>query len=226
EVVGRRWDVPLGYDPDSKRFLVLGGRTTWADYKQPRSHDVLALDESEGAGRTSFPPARTGDHGSPGLLIRAEKRCQLRVSDAIGNFGLHVFQFGLRGLCLGLDGRLPGGALFGLLAGLHHLAGQPVRLAGLLEADVGLAGFQPHLVASDLKILQGQGDLSLALALDVSPLAPVPDGVTAHDADVAEVVLNVVGEALVGVAANDVDVREVVHPGNLEARLGLGNRLL
>ncbi|HKB35385.1 MAG TPA: hypothetical protein VKD72_02960 [Gemmataceae bacterium] len=58
EVVGRRWDVPLGYDPDSKRFLVLGGRTTWADYKQPRSHDVLALDESEGRWENVFPSGK------------------------------------------------------------------------------------------------------------------------------------------------------------------------
>src|SRR5262249_37144292 len=38
-VVGKRWDVPLGFAPDLKRFAVLGGRTTWADYKKPRSYD-------------------------------------------------------------------------------------------------------------------------------------------------------------------------------------------
>lgn len=45
-IEGRRWDVPLGYDPTSKRFAVLGGRSTWADYKKPRSYDVLSLDPS------------------------------------------------------------------------------------------------------------------------------------------------------------------------------------
>jgi hypothetical protein len=43
-IEGRRWDVPLGYDPMSKRFLVLGGRTDWANYKKPRPYDVLAYD--------------------------------------------------------------------------------------------------------------------------------------------------------------------------------------
>jgi hypothetical protein len=40
---GRRWDVPLGYSPELKRFLVLGGRTDLANYKKPRPYDVLAI---------------------------------------------------------------------------------------------------------------------------------------------------------------------------------------
>jgi lysophospholipase L1-like esterase len=48
EIAGKRWDVPLGYDPLAKRFLILGGRSSWADYKKPRSYDVLALHEAEG----------------------------------------------------------------------------------------------------------------------------------------------------------------------------------
>jgi hypothetical protein len=47
-VEGPRWDVPLGYAPDAKRFLVLGGRITLADSKKPRSYDVLALDPARG----------------------------------------------------------------------------------------------------------------------------------------------------------------------------------
>src|SRR5438094_56486 len=43
-IEGRRWDVPLGYDPVEKRFLVLGGRTSLGDYKKPRSYDVLSFD--------------------------------------------------------------------------------------------------------------------------------------------------------------------------------------
>src|ERR1022692_957164 len=42
-MVGRRWDVPLGYAPELKRFIVLGGRSSFADYKKPRSYDVLTL---------------------------------------------------------------------------------------------------------------------------------------------------------------------------------------
>jgi len=42
-IVGRRWDVPLGYTPELKRFIVLGGRSTFADYRKPRSYDVLTL---------------------------------------------------------------------------------------------------------------------------------------------------------------------------------------
>jgi len=45
-IEGRRWDVPLAYDPASKRFAILGGRTTWADSKKPRSYDLLSLDPS------------------------------------------------------------------------------------------------------------------------------------------------------------------------------------
>jgi hypothetical protein len=54
-IEGRRWDVPLGYAPDLGRFLVLGGRTTFADYKKPRSYDVLALNRTEGRWENWFP---------------------------------------------------------------------------------------------------------------------------------------------------------------------------
>ena len=47
QIVGQRWDVPVGYSPDLKRFLVLGGRTSWAEYKKPRPYDVLALNGGE-----------------------------------------------------------------------------------------------------------------------------------------------------------------------------------
>lgn len=45
-IAGRRWDVPVGYSPELKRFLVLGGRVTFADARKPRSYDVLSLDTS------------------------------------------------------------------------------------------------------------------------------------------------------------------------------------
>jgi hypothetical protein len=55
-IEGRRWDVPLGYDPVAKQFLVLGGRSSLADYKKPRSYDVLSFDSS-GKWRNELPPA-------------------------------------------------------------------------------------------------------------------------------------------------------------------------
>ena len=54
-------EVNLGYSPELDRFMVLGGRTTWADYKQPRSYDVLTLDLAshalaEAKWENAFPP--------------------------------------------------------------------------------------------------------------------------------------------------------------------------
>lgn len=54
-IVGRRHDVPLAYSPELDRVLVLGGRTNLADYKQPRSYDVLALDPATGQWENQFP---------------------------------------------------------------------------------------------------------------------------------------------------------------------------
>lgn len=48
-IEGRRWDVPLAYSPDLKRFLVLGGRTDSARYKQDRPYDVLSISAEKGA---------------------------------------------------------------------------------------------------------------------------------------------------------------------------------
>ncbi len=47
-IEGRRWDVPVGYDPMAKRFAVLGGRTSSGDYKKPRPYDVLTFDPAKG----------------------------------------------------------------------------------------------------------------------------------------------------------------------------------
>src|SRR6516164_4147180 len=57
-IVGRRWDVPLGYAPDLKRFIVLGGRSAYADYRQPRSFDVLTLDPATQTWLNEFPPMK------------------------------------------------------------------------------------------------------------------------------------------------------------------------
>lgn len=48
-IEGRRWDVPLGYSPELKRFLVLGGRVSWADAKKPRHYDVLSITPTKDA---------------------------------------------------------------------------------------------------------------------------------------------------------------------------------
>jgi hypothetical protein len=42
-IVGRRWDVPLGYAPSLKQFIILGGRSSYADYRKLPSYDVLTL---------------------------------------------------------------------------------------------------------------------------------------------------------------------------------------
>jgi hypothetical protein len=56
DIPGQRWDVPLGYAPELGRFLVLGGRTSWGEYrKEPRPYDQLALDGKEGRWENWFP---------------------------------------------------------------------------------------------------------------------------------------------------------------------------
>lgn len=55
---GRRWDVPVGYAPELQRFMVLGGRITFADAKKPRSYDQLALEPKEGRWQNWFPKGK------------------------------------------------------------------------------------------------------------------------------------------------------------------------
>lgn len=57
-MVGRRWDVPLGYDPGLKRFIVLGGRSNFADYRKPRSYDTLTLHPSDKTWENEYPPGK------------------------------------------------------------------------------------------------------------------------------------------------------------------------
>src|SRR3954471_17472323 len=58
QIEGRRWDVPVGYSPELKRFLVLGGRISYGDVKKPRSYDQLALDLKEGRWENWFPKGK------------------------------------------------------------------------------------------------------------------------------------------------------------------------
>src|SRR5438270_10620554 len=57
-LVGRRWDVPLGYAPQLKRFIILGGRSTYADYRKPRSYDVLTLHPHDSTWENDLPPGK------------------------------------------------------------------------------------------------------------------------------------------------------------------------
>lgn len=56
KIEGRRYETPLGYAPELKKFLVLGGRMSWADNKKPRSFDQLALDQSTNQWENWHPP--------------------------------------------------------------------------------------------------------------------------------------------------------------------------
>ena len=47
--------MPVGYSPELKRFLVLGGRISSAEVKKARSFDQLALDVKEGRWENWFP---------------------------------------------------------------------------------------------------------------------------------------------------------------------------
>ena len=57
-IEGPRFDVPLGYSPELKRFLVLGGRTHSGEYKKPRPYDVLALDRDAGQWENAYPKGK------------------------------------------------------------------------------------------------------------------------------------------------------------------------
>ncbi|MBY0460826.1 MAG: hypothetical protein K2V38_26200, partial [Gemmataceae bacterium] len=68
-IEGRRWDVPLGYSPELKRFLVLGGRTDQANYKKERPFDVLSIAPEKGAEwRNELPEAGTKWGPETGLV--------------------------------------------------------------------------------------------------------------------------------------------------------------
>jgi hypothetical protein len=54
-IAGQRWDIPLGVAGSGGPLLVLGGRTSWAEYKKPRPYDVLAWDAANGAWENQFP---------------------------------------------------------------------------------------------------------------------------------------------------------------------------
>jgi hypothetical protein len=59
KIVGQRTDIPVAFVPPLGRFMVLGGRTNWREYREePRSFDQLALDVAKGQWENWFPPGK------------------------------------------------------------------------------------------------------------------------------------------------------------------------
>src|SRR5262249_27831889 len=59
DIPGQRWDIPLGYAPGEKGFLILGGRTSWGEYRKgPRPYDQLAIDGLQGRWENWFPKGK------------------------------------------------------------------------------------------------------------------------------------------------------------------------
>ncbi len=84
-ITGRRWDVPLGYAPGLQRFVILGGRSAFGDYRKPRSYDVLHLDEKEGQWENAFPAGKDwGPRFGPGQAP-PWKNEQFQLKDSAGN---------------------------------------------------------------------------------------------------------------------------------------------
>ena len=55
---GQRWDVPLGVAGPAGPLLVLGGRTSWGEYKKTRPYDVLAWNAANSVWENQFPPGQ------------------------------------------------------------------------------------------------------------------------------------------------------------------------
>ena len=82
---GERWDIPIGYSPLSKRFIVLGGRTSWGKYKLPRPYDVLSLDVKEGKWANDFPEGKDWGPGFGDCTAPAWKDENFHFLDREGN---------------------------------------------------------------------------------------------------------------------------------------------
>ena len=58
EIIGQRSDIPLGYDSIAKRFVILGGRTNYGNYRKPRSYDTLTLDTKSFVWENTYPSGK------------------------------------------------------------------------------------------------------------------------------------------------------------------------
>jgi hypothetical protein len=86
DVPGQRWDVPLAYAPGLKRFLVLGGRTSWGEYRKgPRPYDQVALDLGEGRWENWFPAGKDWGPRFGPCRAPAWKDERFDLRDAEGN---------------------------------------------------------------------------------------------------------------------------------------------
>jgi hypothetical protein len=84
-MTGQRTDIPIGYSPIQKQFLVLGGRTHSNEYRKPHPYDILALDLKQENWENYFPVGkdwgpRVGDCRAP-----AWKDESFRFDDVEGN---------------------------------------------------------------------------------------------------------------------------------------------
>ena len=84
-IEGPRFDVPIGYSPDLKRFLVLGGRTHSGEYKKPRPYDVLALDRDAGQWENAYPKGKDWGPKFGPCQAPAWKDERFHFKDAEGN---------------------------------------------------------------------------------------------------------------------------------------------
>jgi hypothetical protein len=102
----KRRDAPLIYEPDLRRFMVLGGSISYTEYPKPHPFDELALDLDKGEWENWFPPGkdwgpRFGDCTPPGWkdgywkLLDVDGNCRpnLITSEAmgIGYYGHYAF---------------------------------------------------------------------------------------------------------------------------------------
>jgi hypothetical protein len=86
DIPGQRWDVPLGYAAGQKRFLVLGGRTSWGEYRQgPRPYDQLAFDGAAGRWENWFPRGKDWGPRFGPCRAPAWKDERFDLTDAEGN---------------------------------------------------------------------------------------------------------------------------------------------
>jgi hypothetical protein len=86
DIPGQRWDIPLGYAPEINRFLVLGGRTSWNEYRKgPRPYDQLALNSEEGRWENWLPRGKDWGPRFGPCKAPAWKDERFGLTDAEGN---------------------------------------------------------------------------------------------------------------------------------------------
>jgi hypothetical protein len=96
-----RGDAPLVWEPDVKRFMVLGGAVAWDKYDKPHPFDDLAMDPGRGEWENWIPAGKKwgpqfGDAQAPGwktpywTLSDAEGNCRPSLIAAGGYYGQYA----------------------------------------------------------------------------------------------------------------------------------------